>query len=283
LPEDEEEDLSATEAAYERRGHRGRLAWDDDAPDPEASTYVGAEHGPEPVPDWVITEDRARQYELGILKSGKEADVHLVQRLLDDRSNLLAAKRYRSFEDRMFRNDARYRSGRRTGSSRVDRAVAKGTTSGMAFRAQQWVENEFDALSRLWSAGVSVPYPVQRLGREILSEYIGDDEGAAPRLAQVRADSADLERLYEQLVENLVLMTECGVVHGDLSAYNLLVWQERLVIIDLPQAADPIANPDGLSLLERDVVNVCGWFAKKGIRADAGELRARLVGRLFRA
>jgi RIO kinase 1 len=230
----------------------------------------------------VITEDRARQYERGLLKTGKESEVFLVERQLDDRVNLLAAKRYKAFEDRMFRNDSRYRAGRRTGVTRADRAMAQGTTIGMAMRAQQWVETEFETLGRLCSAGVSVPYPVQRQGREIMLEYVGDDVSAAPRLVQVRADRRSLELLYEQLQANLVLMIECGIVHGDLSPYNLLVWDDRLIVIDLPQAVDPINNPNGLALLERDVINTCNWFSKKGVVTDASELLAELIGRLFR-
>jgi RIO kinase 1 len=107
---------------FQRIRHSGPAqGWDDDEPDLEASTYVFAEKGPEPVPDWVITSDLATQHDLGILKTGKEADVYLVERSLDSHTNVLAAKRYRKFEDRLFRNDARYR--KRTGSRRVDKAM----------------------------------------------------------------------------------------------------------------------------------------------------------------
>ena len=143
------------------------------------STYFGAHHGPQPVPDWVITEDAARQLERGILKTGKEADVHLVERRLGDRRNLLAAKRYRAAERRQFRDDSRYRRARRTGNRRTDLAIDKGTRAGVAFRAEQWVANEFDVMGRLWSAGVAVPYPVQRIGSELMVEYLG--EGPVPR------------------------------------------------------------------------------------------------------
>lgn len=151
----------------------------------------------------------------------------------------------------------------------------------MAFRAQQWVETEFEVLGRLWRAGVSVPYPVQRLGREIMLEYLGDESQAAPRLIHFRGSRQEFEGLYRQLVVNLTLMTEVGVVHSDLSPYNLLVWDGRLYIIDLPQAVDPILNPDGLALLERDVLNACGWFQKKGVPADPSEVLADLIARLF--
>lgn len=258
-------------------------SWDDDELDPEATTYWSGDHGPDPVPDWVITSDEARQYELGMLKTGKEADVHLVERRHGDRVNLLAAKRYRGFEDRMFRNDAKYREGRRTGVSRVDRAMAKGTRRGMGFRAAQWVETEFDTLSRLWSAGVAVPYPVQKLGHEVMLEFIGDDdEGAAPRLVQTKPNPRLLASLWEQTVENLRLIARCGLVHGDLSAYNMLVWQDRLVLIDFPQAVDAVTNRAGLSLLERDVSNVCTWFSRQGLEAaDPGWLLAEIVAEAY--
>ncbi|HET6795169.1 MAG TPA: RIO1 family regulatory kinase/ATPase [Acidimicrobiales bacterium] len=229
----------------------------------------------------MITEDAARQYERGRLKSGKEADVFLIERNLDQRVNLLAAKRYRDLEDRMFRNDRRYRESRRTGESRVDKAMAAGTRAGMAFRARQWVQTEFDTLCRLWAAGAAVPYPVQRRGAEIMLEYLGDEGSAAPRLVHHHGGRAELGELYNQLVDNLRLLVRHGVVHGDLSAYNLLVWQERLYLIDFPQAVDPVLNPDGFALLERDVMNVCAWFARRGVATDPGEVLADLAGQLL--
>lgn len=252
--------------------------WDDEQVDAEASTYLLAdEHGPDPVPPWVITEDAARQRDLGILKSGKEADVHLVERRIGDRVNVLAAKRYRNFEDRLFRNDARYRTARRTGNRRVDRAMAKGTAAGMAFRARQWVSTEFEVLGRLWSAGVAVPYPVQRMGNEIVLELIGSPDQVAPRLVQAGVTPARADQLWPKLVRNLRLMARTGVVHGDLSAYNILLDRERLVLIDFPQAVDPLAHPEGMSLLERDVLNISSWFAKRSVTIDASELVADLI------
>jgi RIO kinase 1 len=252
--------------------------WDDaDDEDPDVTTYTSAEHGPDPVPDWVITSDRARQYELGVLKTGKEADVYLVERHLDGEVNLLAAKRYRKFEDRMFRNDARYRGGRRTGESRVDKAIARGNRAGMAFRAQQWVMTEFEVMSRLWEAGVPVPYPVQKLGNELMLEFIGTDDEAAPRLVHSKPERDDIPDLWQQLVDALVRLVRVGVVHGDMSPYNILVHEGRLVFIDFPQAVDPIAHPEGMALLERDVNNICTWFGKRGVNCDPGDLFGRLV------
>jgi len=259
--------------------------WDDEAPDLEATTYPAAEPGPDPVPPWVITSGDARQVELGLLKTGKEADVHLVERRLGDQVNLLAAKRYRKFEDRLFRNDARYRAGRRTGESRLDKAMAEGNKAGMAFRARMWLSTEFSTLCRLWSAGVAVPYPVQTLGNELMIELIGSGDEAAPRLVHARLapGSAELRSAWEQLLEAMHAMVRAGVVHGDLSPYNLLWDDGRLVVIDFPQAVDPVAHPEGMALLERDVTNVTTWFARRGVACDAGDLFASLLDGVFGA
>ena len=255
--------------------------WDDDVPDVDATTYLAADHGPEPVPSWVIVSGDATQVELGMLKTGKEADVHLVERRLGDDVNVLAAKRYRKFEDRLFRNDARYRAGRRTGESRLDKAMAEGNKAGMAFRARMWLSTEFDTLSRLWSAGVAVPYPVQKLGNELMVELIGSAEAAAPRLVHARLDKPALHDAWTQLVDNLRAMVRAGVVHGDLSPYNILWDDGRLVIIDFPQSVDPIAHPEGIALLDRDVANVAGWFGRHGVPCDKDELFSSMLDEVF--
>ena len=203
------------------------------------SSYRDAYLGPQPVPTWVITEDAAQQIERGILKTGKEADVHLVERRLGERRNLLAAKRYRAAERRQFRDDSRYRQARRTGNRRTDLAIDKGTRAGVAFRAEQWVANEFAVLGRLWSAGVAVPYPVQRIDSELMVEYLGDDDGAAPRLVQVSPAAGQAADLFAQAVANIRLCARRGVVHGDLSPYNMLVWDAPAVPHRLPPGGGP--------------------------------------------
>ena len=158
-------------------------------PDLGASTYPAASHGPEPVPDWVITSGDARDEDLGDLKSGKEADVSIVERTLGDERNLLAAKRYRDTDHRSFRNDAAYRTGKMPRDGRVARAIKKGTAFGQTARAGTWAAAEFATLSQLWEAGLPVPYPVQLIGVEILMEYLGDDDGAAPAARRNQAGS----------------------------------------------------------------------------------------------
>lgn len=223
------------------------------------------ERGPKPHPDWLVTELAAVDTELGILKTGKEADVHLLSRGVPDtdRVCLLAAKRYRSAEHRLFHRDAGYLEGRSTRESRMNRAMANRTAFGKQLIAGQWAAAEFGALCRLTELGLPVPYPVQIVGTEILQEFVGTPDGyAAPRLANV---SDDLDDLWAQLVEALVVLAREGLAHGDLSAYNLLVREGRLVIIDLPQIVDVISHPTGPQFLDRDARNVATWFAAKGV------------------
>ncbi|MFD7641292.1 serine protein kinase RIO [Kitasatospora sp. NPDC059795] len=232
------------------------------------------EKGPEPRPDWVVTELAAVDTEFGIVKTGKEADVFLLERAVPgtERRTLMAAKRYRDSQHRMFHRDSGYLEGRQHKESRVSRAMAKRTAFGKEAIAGQWAAAEFAALCRLWSAGVAVPYPVQITGTEILMEFIGDEAGtAAPRLAQLRAEEADVDDLWEQLGRSLSLLAYDGYAHGDLSAYNILVHHGRLVIIDVPQIVDVVANPRGLSFLERDVRNVGAWFVSRGLPPERVE------------
>jgi len=274
------------ESTYAKRDrHRPRLVAEDanDAVDGVVdgdrwSTWDQSsptERGPVPHPDWLVTELAATDTELGILKTGKEADVYLLRRGLPgtDRSCLLAAKRYRSAEHRQFHRDVEYLDGRRVRESRMNRAMANRTTVGRELIAQQWATAEFAALCQLHLAGVAVPYPVQILGTEILLEFIGDPDGtAAPRLAETRPSGADLVELWDQLVTMLRTMASLGLVHGDLSAYNILLHDGRLVLIDLPQVIDVVAHPRGAEFLERDAANVARWFVARGLRDRPGQL-----------
>jgi RIO kinase 1 len=280
------------ESVYAKRDrHLPRLAAEDayDEVDglPEGDRWstwdqsTPTERGPKPHPKWLVTDLAAVDHELGVLKTGKEADVFLVRRGVPgtDRSCLLAAKRYRDASHRQFHRDAGYLEGRRVRESRVNRAVANRSDYGKQAIAGQWAYAEFNALVRLYSARVPVPYPVQILGTEILLEFIGDQDGTgAPRLAETRPGPAELASLWEQLVEAMVTLAAAGFAHGDLSAYNLLVHHGRLVMIDLPQVVDIIANPAGRGFLERDAKNVATWFAKAGHPgADPEELGRLLV------
>jgi RIO kinase 1 len=280
------------ESVYAKRDrHLPRLAAEDarDEVDglPEGDRWstwdqsTPTERGPKPHPKWLVTDLAAVDYELGVLKTGKEADVFLVRRGVPgtNRSCLLAAKRYRDAGHRQFHRDAGYLEGRRVRESRINRAVANRSDYGKQAIAGQWASAEFNALVSLYNARVPVPYPVQIMGTEILLEFIGDADGTgAPRLAETRPGPAELDRLWDQLVDATVSLAAAGFAHGDLSAYNLLVHHGRLVMIDLPQVVDVIANPNGRGFLERDAKNVATWFAKAGHPdADPEELGHLLI------
>jgi RIO kinase 1 len=240
------------------------------------------ERGPQPYPDWLVTELAAVDTELGVLKTGKEADVFLVRRGVPQAGPpcLLAAKRYRDAGHRMFHRDSGYVEGRRVRQSRTNRAVANRTAFGREAMAGQWAMAEFAALVQLFQAGVPVPYPVSVQGTEVLLEFIGDADGVgAPRLAELRPSGELLVALWDQLVEATVTMARNGLAHGDLSAFNLLVHDGRLVLIDLPQVVDVIANPQGAAYLDRDAANVAAWFAARGLSgaSTAPEERGALL------
>lgn len=247
-----------------------------DAPDiPTYSTYrhPSTLRGPEPVPGWVPTDPDLIDEDLGVMKTGKEADVFLVRR----GETYVAAKRYRDGDHRMFHRDAGYLEGRRTRFTRENRAMANRTAFGRQLLAGQWAVAELAILSRLWSAGAAVPYPVQLLGTELMMELIGDADGTpAPRLAQLRPSPREAESLFAQLRTVLVHLAEIGYTHGDLSAYNVLVHDGRLVLIDLPQAVDLVGNPQGFDYLRRDCQNICAWFQARGLDVDAAELEEEI-------
>ncbi len=251
------------------------------------STYWDVERlcrGPEPVPDWVVTDRSAIDTDLGVLKTGKEADVFLVERAVQDdptQSVVLAAKRYRGEEHRSFHRSSSYTEGRRTRNSRDTRALAKKTDHGRAVAAGQWAWAEWEALKRFWSAGVPVPYPVQIDGTEILMEFVSVDGEAAPRLAQTRPGLDLLTGYFDQLRDAMAELARHGVAHGDLSPYNILAAGERLVIIDLPQAVDLVGNPAGMDFLMRDCHNVCTWFRARGLEVDEHDLFAELLASAF--
>jgi len=231
------------------------------------------ERGPRPHPDWLVTDLAATDTELGIVKTGKEADVFLVRRGVPGtgRSCLLAAKRYRSAEHRLFHRDSQYLEGRRVRESRAGRAMANRSAVGLQLIAEQWASAEFSALCRFHAAGVAVPYPVQVLGTEVLLEFIGAADGtAAPRLAECGLRGVELTARWEQLIDAIATLARLGYAHGDLSAYNLLLRDDRLILIDTPQVVDVVANPRGAEFLERDAANVSAWFTARHLPAVRG-------------
>ena len=264
-------------------------AYDDLGDGQRWSTWLSVEplcRGPEPRPDWVVTSQAAVDTDLGILKTGKEADAYLLERAVAGsnavgESVVLVAKRYRSTEHRTFHRAATYTEGRSVKRSRDERALKRKSTWGKIVAAGEWAVAEWDALKRCWELGLPVPYPVQIDGTEILMEWITYDGETAPRLAQTRPEPALLASYFDQLRDALSLMVQHGIVHGDLSPYNILAAGDRLVIIDLPQVVDLVGNPAGMDFLLRDCTNVCTWFQARGLDVDPGELFGELIAHAF--
>lgn len=247
------------------------------------STWPGLEklmRGPAPYPEFVIEDAAAVDTDLGVLKTGKESDVFLVERATDSRSALLAAKRYRSAEQRLFHRSSAYTEGRSVRRSRDARALKNGSNYGREVEAARWANAEWTYLRMAHENGVPVPYPVQICGNEILMEFIEDPENpgvAAPRLQASTPDRGRLELYWEQLVDAMTGLARMGFAHGDLSPYNVLAAGDRLVVIDLPQLVDLAGNLQGAELLARDCRNMCAWFNARGLEVDDGHLLGGLL------
>lgn len=237
--------------------------------------------GPLPYPSFVIEDAGAVDTNLGVLKTGKEADVFLVERATESKRALLAAKRYRPAEQRLFHRSSTYTEGRSVRRSRDARAIKNSSTYGREVEASQWASAEWESLRMAHEQGIAVPYPVQICGNEIMMEFIEDPENpgaAAPRLQGVHPSPARLLGYWEQLVAAMTAFARMGYAHGDLSPYNVLAAGERLVVIDLPQLVDLAGNQQASELLARDCRNMCAWFNARGLEVDGEELLGELMG-----
>ncbi len=193
------------------------------------------------------------------LMSGKEAMVFVVRCGEDTR----CAKVYKEADKRSFRQAVDYTENRRTKNSRQARAMAKGTRFGREAQERAWQSAEVDALYRLAAAGVRVPRPYNFHEGVLLMELVTDAEGnAAPRLNDVELSAAYATELHDALVREVVRMLAAGIVHGDLSEYNILLGADGPVIIDLPQAVDAAGNNHAPRMLVRDVDNLRAFFGR---------------------
>ncbi len=193
------------------------------------------------------------------LMSGKEATVYVVRCGEFTR----CAKVYKDAKQRSFRQAASYRDGRKVQNSRQARAMEKGTRYGRQMQEELWQNAEVDALFRLANAGVRVPQPYICTDGVLLMELVIDDIGnVAPRLNDIDMDEAQALELHSLILKQVVRMLCAGVIHGDLSEYNILLAADGPVIIDLPQAVDAAGNSEAAAMLERDVENLATFFAR---------------------
>lgn len=193
------------------------------------------------------------------LMSGKEAMVFVVR----CGEEIRCAKVYKEANKRSFRQSVDYTEGRKVKNSRQARAMEKGSKYGRKAQEEAWQSAEVDALYRLAAAGVRVPKPYNFHEGVLLMELVTDDNGnAAPRLNDLVLTEERAREYHHALIQQVVRMLCAGVVHGDLSEYNILVGSDGPVIIDLPQAVDAAGNNHASSMLDRDVTNLANYFGQ---------------------
>ncbi|MBU1618839.1 MAG: serine protein kinase RIO [Gammaproteobacteria bacterium] len=193
------------------------------------------------------------------LMSGKEASVYVV-RCGDD---IRCAKVYKDASQRSFKKAVQYQEGRKVRSSRRARAMEKGSSFGREQAEESWQNAEVDALYKLADAGVRVPVPYGCFDGILLMELILDAEGdVAPRLNDIELTAEQARRDHKTMMQDILRMLSVGLVHGDLSEFNVLQDPQGPVIIDLPQAVDAAANNNAQWMLERDVNNITQYYAQ---------------------
>ena len=221
------------------------------------------------------------------LKSGKEATVYTVR----TGTQIRCAKVYRDMGQRSFQKRAQYQEGRKVRGSRQARAMAKSTRFGRKEAESAWKNTEVDALYKLLEAGVRVPKPFGYFNDVLVMELVVDAVGnPAPRLSEVALTPEVAREYHAFLIRQIVHMLSIGLIHGDLSEFNVLVDAQGPVIIDLPQAVNAAGNNQAFAMLERDVNNIRGTlgrfapelleteFAREiWARFEAGELQADSV------
>ncbi len=187
---------------------------------------------------------------------------------------LVAAKVYRPCAFRNLRNDHVYREGRavltsegravKSSDGRMMRALGKKTDFGAQVQHTSWLMYEYTTLERLHQAGIAVPPPIAAGENAIVMGYIGSRTGAAPTLSEVGLRPDEATGLFRDVVQSMETMLREGVIHGDLSPYNLLYWEGRIHLIDFPQVTNPESNPNAHALFERDVTRVYDYFIRQG-------------------
>ncbi|MDO9010648.1 MAG: PA4780 family RIO1-like protein kinase [Gallionella sp.] len=218
-----------------------------------------------------LVEDGLVDMVLRQLMSGKEATVYVVQ----CGDEVRCAKVYKEANQRGFHQAVHYTEGRKVKNSRQARAMEKGTRYGRKEQETAWQHAEVDALYKLAAAGVRVPHPFGFYEGVLLMELVTDADGAAaPRLNDLELTEEQAREFHARLIREVVLMLCAGIVHGDLSEFNILVDAHGPVIIDLPQAVDAAANNNASRMLERDVDNLANYFGQ-----FAPELRTTQYGK----
>jgi RIO kinase 1 len=221
---------------------------------------------------------------LSKVKGGKEASVYLCRSGAQVENKLLAVKVFRPRMLRNLKNDRLYLQGRdvldEDGKQILDLGMLKAnhnrTMYGESIRHQSWIMHEFQTLEHLFKAGADVPRPYETSHNAILMDYIGDESIAAPTLNAVDLERAEAEKVFEQMLANIKVMLLLGLVHGDLSAYNVLFWQGRATLIDFPQVIFTGRHPAAYRIFQRDIARLGSYFQSCGVNCDPISLAADL-------
>jgi RIO kinase 1 len=223
------------------------------------------------------------------VKGGKEASVYRCVAHPSTGVDYLAAKVYRPRMFRNLRNDKMYREGRRIlgpdGKTpkerdvRLQRALDKGTAFGAQMAHTSWLMHEFTTLDKLYRAGARVPKPYASSENAILMGYIGDDQLPAPILQTVDLAKDEAQALFDDVMVNVELLLSHDLVHGDLSAFNILYWEGVTTLIDFPQVVESKLNPHAHRIFQRDIQRVCEYFAEQGVDCNATLIADDMWGR----
>ena len=221
---------------------------------------------------------------LQVVKGGKEASVYMCKGTALTGEDLVAAKVYRPRMFRALRNDAQYREGRamldedglvisREGPLK---AIRNRTQLGDRLIHQSWIMHEVEALKLLFEAGFDVPAVYANGDNAILMEFVGDADGAAPILHDIRLETTEARILFERILHNIEGMLRLDLVHGDLSAYNILYRSGEITLIDFPQVVVPEGNSSAYEIFQRDITRVCEYFRRQGVESDPDVLARKL-------
>ncbi len=218
------------------------------------------------------------------VKSGKEASVYQCKAGIAASGDLVAAKVYRPWSLRNMKQDGMYRQGRADlddeGRQVIEdgmlHAIEKKTEYGRQLLHQSWIAYEFRSMQRLQKAGADVPVPYVMAHNAILMGFVGDRQGCAPTLNEVGLERGEARTLFDRVLRNIDILLSLGLIHGDLSAYNILYWNREIRLIDFPQVVSPRENKNGYMIFQRDVRRVCDYFARQGVQANPERLAREL-------
>jgi RIO kinase 1 len=220
------------------------------------------------------------------VKSGKEATVYCCRAHPSTGRELVAAKVYAIGIGAHYRMSKLYADGRLRmykPDSRQERAIKSGKRHGRKMVFEDWVGQEYENLCVLHRAGADVPEPIRQCGSGLLMDYIGDATRPAPMLVGATLSAAEAQRLFDQAMRNIRIFLAQDRVHGDLSPYNMLLWKDRLVVIDLPQVVHARWNDAAFKVLQRDIENVLQFFGRRGVEASASQLAVEMWTKYRRA